>query len=131
MYQKKSKLKGWIILFVIFVIVILGLVGYRVYQGKKQAQEAAKQEMVLEENQYFTYVAIQKMLGNEMIGAMIENGQQAQEQCTWLIPVGTDVETKLGTITTFARLAAGDQIKMLMETTGNGTDEIIKIWIEQ
>lgn len=131
MYQKKSRIKGWMILIAFLVLILVGVVGYRVYQGKKEAQETAKQEIILEENQYFTYVAIQKMLGNEMTGSILENGQQTQEQRTWLIPVGTDVETKLGTITTFARLAAGDQIKMLMETTGNGMDEIIKIWIEQ
>lgn len=68
---------------------------------------------------------------DEMTGTILEDGQETQSQNTWLIPVGTDVETKLGTITTFARLAAGDQIKMLMQTAENGSEEIIKIWIEQ
>lgn len=44
------------------------------------------------------------------------------------IPVGTDVVTKLGTITTFARLASGDVVQMLMEKDGND-QVIIKIWI--
>jgi len=45
------------------------------------------------------------------------------------IPVGTDVETKLGTITTFSRLSNGDTIRMLMQKTDNGSDELVKIWI--
>ncbi len=44
------------------------------------------------------------------------------------IPVGTDVITKLGTVTTFARLAAGDVVQMLTEKDGDG-DVIIKMWI--
>ena len=44
------------------------------------------------------------------------------------IPVGTDVITKLGTTTTFARLATGDVVQMLMEKDGND-EVIVKMWI--
>ena len=44
------------------------------------------------------------------------------------IPVGTDVITKLGTTTTFARLASGDVIQMLVEKDGE-QEVIVKIWI--
>ncbi len=47
---------------------------------------------------------------------------------TMMIPVGTEVVTKLETVTTFSRLAAGDTIKMLMEKDGD-TETILKIWI--
>lgn len=130
MYQKKSKKKEWIVFILVLLLVIAGVVGYFMYQ-KKQAAEEATKEIVLAENQHWTYVSIQKMLGNEMTGMILEDGQETQSQNTWLIPVGTDVETKLGTTTTFARLAAGDQIKMLMQTANDGSEEIIKIWIEQ
>jgi len=37
------------------------------------------------------------------------------ERVTALIPVGTDVITKLGNVTTFSRLAAGDKVALIVE----------------
>lgn len=51
------------------------------------------------------------------------------EEKITLIPVGTKVTTQLGTTTTFARLAAGDMVKMLMEKDEDGKDVIVGIWI--
>ena len=45
------------------------------------------------------------------------------------IPVGTEVETKLGTVTTFSRLSNGDIIKMLLQKDDTGSNELRKIWI--
>lgn len=45
------------------------------------------------------------------------------------IPVGTEVETKLGTVTTFSRLSNGDIIKMLLQKDDTGSNELMKIWI--
>ena len=45
------------------------------------------------------------------------------------IPVGTEGETKLGTITTFSRLSNGDIIKMLLQKDDTGSNELMKIWI--
>lgn len=45
------------------------------------------------------------------------------------IPVGTEVETKLGTVTTFSRLSNGDIIKMLLQKDDTGSSELMKIWI--
>lgn len=50
------------------------------------------------------------------------------EERTATIPVGTDVITKLGTVTTFARLAAGDVVQILTEKDGDES-VIIKMWI--
>ena len=38
-----------------------------------------------------------------------------REQVTTMIPVGCDVITKLGTVTTFSRLAAGDVVALVVE----------------
>ena len=46
-----------------------------------------------------------------------------------LIPVGTEVETKLGTVTTFSRLSNGDIIKMLLQKDDAGEKALIKLWI--
>lgn len=50
------------------------------------------------------------------------------EERTATIPVGTDVITKLGTTTTFARLATGDVVQMLTEKVDD-ENVIIKMWI--
>lgn len=50
------------------------------------------------------------------------------EERSATIPVGTDVITKLGTTTTFARLAAGDVVQMLTEKVEDD-NVIIKMWI--
>ena len=51
-----------------------------------------------------------------------------EEERTATIPVGTEVVTKLGTVTTFSRLASGDVMKILVDNTGE-EDVILKIWI--
>lgn len=49
---------------------------------------------------------------------------------TYTIPVGTEVVTKPGSVTTFSRLAAGDMIRCLMQEE-DGEAVILKIWIEE
>ena len=51
-----------------------------------------------------------------------------EEKFTVQIPVGTQVTTRLGNITTFSRLAAGDHIRMLVQEE-DGKQVILKIWI--
>ena len=53
----------------------------------------------------------------------------SEETQTILIPVGTDVITKLGNTTTFSRLANGDLIKMILETGADGTENIMKVYM--
>ena len=57
------------------------------------------------------------------------NGSQEQsEQITAYIPVGTEVITKLGTTTTFSRLAAGDYVALVMEEE-DGEQIIMAVYI--
>ena len=60
-----------------------------------------------------------------MEGAFTETDEVGQIQ----IPVGTEVETKLGTVTTFSRLSNGDMIKMLLQKDRAGNKALMKIWI--
>lgn len=48
----------------------------------------------------------------------------SDESVTTMIPVGTDVITKLGNVTTFSRLAAGDKVALVMEE-----DVIVAVYI--
>ena len=57
-----------------------------------------------------------------------ESRVKEEETVTVQIPVGTKVTTRLGTETTFSRLAAGDHIKMLVQEN-DGQQEILEIWM--
>ena len=128
MYRKKKKnIWIWIL---IGLIVVLGAGGLFYYKEVVVAAEASEEEIVLEENQEWKYFKITQILGNEMTATVIqEDGEETEESGTWMIPVGTDVVTKLGTTTTFARLASGDTVKVLMQNEEDGTQDILKIWI--
>lgn len=51
-----------------------------------------------------------------------------EETNTTYIPVGTDVTTKLGAVTTFSRLAAGDNVALVVTTEGE-EQTILEIYI--
>ena len=51
-----------------------------------------------------------------------------EERVTAYIPVGTNVTTKLGTVTTFSRLAANDYVALIMDKDGD-TDVIAAVYI--
>lgn len=63
-------------------------------------------------------------------GAPGGNGGMSGESVTTLIPVSTVVHTTEGTETTFQRLAAGDLLKLLIETSEDGEEVIIEIWMQ-
>lgn len=60
-----------------------------------------------------------------------QSGIGSGESVTALIPVGTVVHTTTDTETTFSRLAAGDFVKLLLETTEDGGETIVEIWMVQ
>ena len=60
-----------------------------------------------------------------------ETGQQEEAQPqeqTALIPVGTEVVTRLGTVTTFSRLAAGDNVALITQADGEDV-VIVRVYI--
>ena len=63
-------------------------------------------------------------------GAPGGNGGMSGESVTTLIQVSTVVHTTAGTETTFQRLAAGDLLKLLIETSEDGEEVIIEIWMQ-
>lgn len=110
----------------IFMCLFLMLAGGMLLCGcqKEQTESAVSTEEVkLEQGQYFVYGQIVSINGNEMTYYVTE-----EETVTVQIPVGTKVTTRLGTETTFSRLAAGDNIKMLIQEN-DGQEEIMEIWI--
>ena len=121
--KKKSRLP--LIIIILFLILAAAGTGIYVYQMKEKETVAdnSEEEIVLEDNQELQYASIVSILGNEMTVTTTDGDEQ-----NWLILVGTEVVTKLGTTTTFSRLANGDNIKMLIQTD-DGNDVILKIWI--
>lgn len=57
------------------------------------------------------------------------SASSAPDVVTTLIPVGVTVHTQADTTTTFQRLAAGDMIKILVETTEDGEEVFLEIWM--
>lgn len=129
MYKKK-KSKAWILL-ILLVLVMAAGVGIYQNQRMKVKQEAKEEEIVVQENQELIQFRITKILGNEMTGNMVLEDNREGEMKTWLIPVGTQVVTKLGTVTSFSRLNSGDTIQMLIERDTEQDSGIMKIWITQ
>jgi hypothetical protein len=129
MYKKsENKNKIWIILIILLIALVAGG-GYWYYNSNKvSAEDSANALPELEKGQEYIYVRITSILGNEMTATIYEDDQDTGVQNTWLIPVGTDVVTKLGTTTSFSRLASGDYIRLLVQDEPDSQD-ILKIWI--
>ena len=128
MYSKGKKKTGKIIgIAVAFVLVLAAAIGLL----STSKQDSSEEEIVLESNQALKQVKIQAIYGNEINGTLIEGDTESQELQTWVIPVGTEVATKLGTTTTFSRLANGDQIQLLTQTLEDGSETILKVWITE
>lgn len=74
--------------------------------------------------------AVSDGTGSNGGGAPGGNGGMSGKSVTTLIPVSTVVHTTAGTETTFQRLAAGDLLKLLIETSEDGEEVIIEIWMQ-
>jgi uncharacterized protein YpmB len=128
MYKKKKKNKIWIILIILLLVIGAGVGYWRYSSINSQAESEEETLPELEDGQEYMYAMITSILGNEMTVNIYVDNKETDSQQTWLIPVGTDVVTKLGTTTSFSRLASGDYIRMLVQNSTDSQD-ILKIWI--
>jgi uncharacterized protein YpmB len=128
MYKKKKKNKIWIILIILLLVIGAGVGYWRYSSINSQAESEEETLPELEDGQEYMYAMITSILGNEMTVNIYVDNKETDSQQTWLIPVGTDVVTKLGTTTSFSRLASGDYIRMLVQNSTESQD-ILKIWI--
>jgi hypothetical protein len=127
-YKKKKKSKIWIIIIILLIALIAGGAYWYYYTKNVTASEAGETLPELEQGQEYLYARITSILGNEMTATLYEDERPTDSDQTWLIPVGTDVVTKLGTTTSFSRLASGDYIRILVQNEPDSQD-ILKIWI--
>lgn len=125
--KKRTRIRMWLLL---LAVVAIGI-GCFLYEKKKEQAEQtdfnARENVELLENQHWLYLQIENMVGNEM--QAVKEASDGETE-TYLIPVGTQVVTKLGSVTTFSRLTSGDRIACLTQET-DGETVILKIWIEE
>lgn len=104
----------------------------RMSQGTSGTNDSTEMSdgMPQEENGDMPGDATSDGTGSNGGGAPGGNGGMSGESVTTLIPVSTVVNTTAGTETTFQRLAAGDLLKLLIETSEDGEEVIIEIWMQ-
>ncbi|MED9904487.1 MAG: hypothetical protein UFG06_09920 [Lachnospiraceae bacterium] len=126
----KIRKKGWF-LFWALLIAAIGVTAYSVVRKEKNSVQENVVTVKAEDGEKIIYATLYTVRGNEITYYPQENentdtGQAVQ---TSLIPVGTPVTTRLGTVTTFSRLAAGDNVALVTDEE-NGEIEAVYI-IEQ
>lgn len=104
----------------------------RMSQGTSGTNDSTEMSdgMTQEENGDMPGDATSDGTGSNGGGAPGGNGGMSGKSVTTLIPVSTVVHTTAGTETTFQRLAAGDLLKLLIETSEDGKEVIIEIWMQ-
>ena len=104
----------------------------RMSQGTSGTNDSTEMSdgMMQEENGDMPGDATSDGTGSNGGGAPGGNGGMSGKSVTTLIPVSTVVHTTAGTETTFQRLAAGDLLKLLIETSEDGEEVIIEIWMQ-
>ena len=105
---------------------------YGMPQGTSRTNDSTEMSdgMPQEENGDMPGDATSDGTGSNGGGAPGGNGGMSGESVTTLIQVSTVVHTTAGTETTFQRLAAGDLLKLLIETSEDGEEVIIEIWMQ-
>ena len=95
-------------------------------------------QVTAQSGQEIVYATLTEVKGNEITYMVQEEAfgihegpgayeEEGQEQTT-LIPVGTDVITRLGATVTFSRLATGENVALIMEED-EGQKVIVKVYI--
>lgn len=134
--KKKALRKKLFTYLFIFLAILSGIGAYLYREQQKEAAANATVEITAEEGQQILYAKITQIQGNEITFEETEpniaevpaeaSSETPSESRTMQIPVGTEVTTMLGAVTTFSRLSADDTIALIME----GSD-IIRIYIVQ
>lgn len=125
------------VVFIILLIVAISIITYVIKTKPKASEQTDTREVItLEDGQSLIYVKLTAVIGNEITYVIVEEQgdstyRETQQEGQLQIPVGTEVITKLGTSTTFSRLASGDIVRLLMQKTQENEEEAVKIWIVQ
>lgn len=135
--MKGKKKKGWLLIMLLLLAAgTATALWYEKGQREAQAEEAGQSSVEAGEGQSIVYGEIDTIIGNEITIKLLEmtgeedhrEYKESGEQKVYRIPVGTEVETRLGSITTFSRLNGNDRIALLFEGDEDA-ENILKIWI--
>ena len=100
----------------------MGGMGFAGEEGEAREQEPGREDGHSNGKEEAASEADQQSIGRGSGKEQVKE-TESTESVTTYIPVGTRIITKLGTVTTFSRLAAGDYVAFVMEQEGN--EEII------
>ena len=132
-WQDRSKKVKISLILILIVLVIAGVTAFVLFATgvlgtKKDFKNSNGQNRAVTvsagANEEILYATLSTVRGNEITYL----AEDATDTTTALIPVGTKVTTKLGTETTFSRLAAGDNVALVMN---KNTGEIASVYIVQ
>jgi len=144
--RKKRKKKFLGITGAILIISLAGGTYWYTQIRETESEVESSEDIQVGDGQELVLGQITRINGNEMTFVLVEETEVTnergsmyqskdavtytalEEERTMTIPVGTQVVTKLGTVTTFSRLASSDVMKILTEKSGD-EDVIMKIWI--
>ncbi len=126
--EKKSEKKGFgkkkcaIMAAVILLIGIVCFTGFTM--TARSSSQSAQVQIAAGKNEELIYARLMSVIGNDITCTLTESG----EEKAYEIPVGTDVITRLGTVTTFSKLSEGNNVAILLE---KGTDIVKSVWITE
>ncbi len=110
---------------IIAVILLIGVVCFTGFtMTAKNSSQSDQIQITAGKNEEIIYARLTSVIGNDIICTLTESGEEKDYE----IPVGTDVITRLGTVTTFSRLSEGNNVAILLE---KGTDIVKSVWITE
>ncbi|TCL60956.1 hypothetical protein EDD76_10153 [Kineothrix alysoides] len=109
----------------IAVILLIGVVCFTGFtMTAKSASQSNQVQITAGKNEELIYARLMSVIGNDITCTLTESGEEKEYE----IPVGTDVITRLGTVTTFSKLSEGNNVAILLE---KGTDIVKSVWITE
>lgn len=107
------------------VVLLIGVVCFTGFtMTARSTSESDQVQITAGKNEELIYGRLTSVIGNDITCTLTESG----EEKAYEIPVGTDVVTRLGTITTFSKLSEGNNVAILLE---KGTDIVKSVWITE
>ncbi len=118
----KKRKKSAIMAAVVLLIGVVCFTGFTM--TARSTSESDQVQITAGKNEELIYGRLTSVIGNDITCTLTESG----EEKVYEIPVGTDVVTRLGTITTFSKLSEGNNVAILLE---KGTDIVKSVWITE
>lgn len=118
-WSKRSAVLG---ISAVIILITAGGVFYAMHVKAAGNGEQSEVTIAAGSGEEIIYGQLTSVIGNEI--TCLDTG--SKESLSYQIPVGTQVVTRLGAVTTFSRLSEGNSVAILVK---EGTDNIKKVWI--